>query len=542
MLYGYFYKTKTPFGNNKQFKSLRFKGYGRFLSRVLDLKKWVILGSLLLLLAGWFMMKSLGSEFMPKTESNEFYVDLRLAEGTRLERTYGAVVSVENSIREIVGKEITNIYSQVGPSASLSTDQSSLFEDQNIATIKVSLNPGGIEPASYFMTAIDTMYQDITDVKVSCRQEETALQSILGTNEAPVLLELVGEEMDVLEELTNQVMEQIRTIPNLINIASSVEGGAPEIEIYIDRYRAGIMNLNVTDLVSTITEKLEGINAGQMDVDGDLSDITIKLNKISLSELKRLTITVGGIEVPLNEVAEIKTGMAAKEILHTNQNRVVRITAGIAGKIPIDKMSAEINKKMAEIIFPVNYKYSISGQESQRKESMRNLSFALVLSLILVYMVLAAQFESLIHPFTILLTIPLALVGTFTVFFILGRPLNIMAYIGIIMLGGIAVNNSIILIDAINQLRREGVELKEAILTAGMRRIRPILMTSLTTILALIPLTFGFGESSALRSPMAWAVIGGLTTSTLMSLIVIPCVFFSFAKISSKRKNVSIND
>jgi HAE1 family hydrophobic/amphiphilic exporter-1 len=173
---------------------------------------------------------------------------------------------------------------------------------------------------------------------------------------------------------------------------------------------------------------------------------------------------------------------------------------------------------------------------------MRNLSFALILSLILVYMVLAAQFESLIHPFTIILTIPFAVVGTFTVFFILGRPLNMMAYIGIIMLGGIAVNNSILLIDAINQLRKDGFELKEAIITAGMRRIRPILMTSLTTILALVPLTFGFGESSALRSPMAWAVIGGLTTSTVMSLILIPCVYFTFATIGKVKMNENINE
>jgi HAE1 family hydrophobic/amphiphilic exporter-1 len=151
-------------------------------------------------------------------------------------------------------------------------------------------------------------------------------------------------------------------------------------------------------------------------------------------------------------------------------------------------------------------------------------------------MVLASQFESLIHPFTIILTIPLAMVGSFAAFFILGRPLNIMAYIGIIMLGGIAVNNSIILIDAIIRLRKEGYELRDAIVTGGMRRIRPILMTSLTTILALIPMTFGFGEGSALRSPMAWAVIGGLVTSTIMSLIVIPCVYMSFSLIAPGRK------
>jgi hydrophobic/amphiphilic exporter-1 (mainly G- bacteria), HAE1 family len=156
---------------------------------------------------------------------------------------------------------------------------------------------------------------------------------------------------------------------------------------------------------------------------------------------------------------------------------------------------------------------------------MSSLGFALILSIILVYMVMAAQFESLIHPFTILLTIPFAVVGSIITFFLLGRTLNIMAIIGIIMLVGIAVNNSIILVDRINQLIREGLNRRAAIILAGQQRIRPIIMTSLTTILALLPLTIGFGESAALRSPMALAVIGGLITSTLLTLVVIPCVY-----------------
>ena len=156
-----------------------------------------------------------------------------------------------------------------------------------------------------------------------------------------------------------------------------------------------------------------------------------------------------------------------------------------------------------------------------------------MLSIILVYMVMASQFESLIHPFTILLTIPLAGVGAVWAFFILGIPMNIMAYIGIIMLGGIAVNDSIILVDAINQFKAQGHALKDSIIMAGENRIRPIIMTSITTILALLPLTIGFGESAALRAPMAIAVIAGLITSTLLSLVVIPCVYYVFDNIQS---------
>jgi HAE1 family hydrophobic/amphiphilic exporter-1 len=167
----------------------------------------------------------------------------------------------------------------------------------------------------------------------------------------------------------------------------------------------------------------------------------------------------------------------------------------------------------------------VVGDEARRQESLQSLTFSLILSIILVYMVMSSQFESLIHPFTILLTIPLAVVGTIATFYWLQTPLNIMAIIGIIMLVGIAVNDAIILVDRINQLKRGGLSRYDAIVQAGQQRIRPILMTSMTTVLALLPLTFGFGESASLRAPMAWAVIGGLVTSTLLTLVVIPCVY-----------------
>ena len=193
----------------------------------------------------------------------------------------------------------------------------------------------------------------------------------------------------------------------------------------------------------------------------------------------------------------------------------------------------EAETSIAGIALPVDYRIGITGEELKRKETMSNLTFALILSIVLVFMVLAAEFESVIQPFVILLTMPFAIVGTIITFLLLGKSLNMMAYIGIIMLCGIAVSNAIILIDRINQLREDGLGKKDAIVTAGTQRIRPILMTSLTTIFALVPLTLGIGESASLRSPMALAVIGGLVSSTLLTLIVIPCfywVFDSFSK------------
>jgi HAE1 family hydrophobic/amphiphilic exporter-1 len=277
---------------------------------------------------------------------------------------------------------------------------------------------------------------------------------------------------------------------------------------------------------------LSGASAGSFEKDGEMKDITIKLGDLSLYQLRDLMITAGNIKVPLSELAAIKTIVSPREITRRNQSRTCYIYAMVNGDSPFDQVVKVAESQLKAVTMPLDYKMEFTGEELKRKESMSNLSFALMLSLILVFMVLAAQFESVIQPFVIMLTIPLAGVGTVLTFFLLGRTLNMMAYIGIIMLGGIAVNNAILLIDRINQLRENGMEKKEAIVLAGLQRIRPILMTSLTTILALLPLTIGIGESASLRAPMALAVIGGLVSSTLLTLVVIPCVYWVFDSFS----------
>ena len=242
-------------------------------------------------------------------------------------------------------------------------------------------------------------------------------------------------------------------------------------------------------------------------------------------ELDNMQLKNGDKDIRIDEVARIETVLSPNVINRRNQNRIATVSAQIDESMPYDQVVNKLEAGLSSLSLPPEYGIAIVGEELKRKESIKNLSFALLLSVILVYMVLASQFESLVHPFTILLTIPLAGVGAILTFFLIGQPLNIMAYIGIIMLTGIAVNDSIILVDAVNQFKSRGLSVKKAIVAAGQQRIRPIIMTSLTTILALLPLTFGFGESASLRSPMALAVIGGLFSSTLLTLAVIPCMY-----------------
>ncbi len=369
-------------------------------------------------------------------------------------------------------------------------------------------------------------------MEVSFKREETALQSSLGTDESPFTLEISGKDYTELEKIINESKAILLNNPDLYNVTTSLDEGTPEVDIDIDRFKTSYYNVTVESIINQVKSYLAGSSAGSFEKDGEMTDITIKLGDISLNQLKDLMITAGTVKVPLSELAIIRTVLTPREITRRNQARTCYIYAMVDNKVPFDKVIRNARTSLRTVVLPIDYKMEFTGEELKRKESMANLTFALTLSLILVFMVLAAQFESLIQPFIIMLTIPLAGVGTVLTFFLLHKSLNMMAYIGIIMLGGIAVNNAIILIDRINQLRESGLNKKEAIILAGSQRIRPILMTSLTTILALLPLTIGIGESASLRAPMALAVIGGMVSSTLLTLVVIPCVYWIFDSFS----------
>jgi HAE1 family hydrophobic/amphiphilic exporter-1 len=511
----------------------RFQGYERFLRRSIEKRNLVILLSVLLMVASALLIPYLGSEFMPKSESAEFTVNLKLPEGTSLVRTESTTSKTEGIIRELLGDKVKMIYCQAGEDNNSSISQTSGTKGENTASLKVILKDGLAAKTEESITLIGDYLKTIPDVEISFTREETALQSSLGTTEAPFSLEVSGKEYNELERIVKESKAVLMNNPGLYNITTSLDEGTPEVEVAIDRFKTSYYSVTVESIINQIKSYLSGSAAGSFEKDGEMKDITIKLGDLSLHQLRDLMITAGSVKVPLSELAAIKTVVSPKEITRRNQVRTCYVYAMVSGKSAFDKVVKDSEAALKAVVLPVDYKLQFTGEELKRKESMSNLSFALMLSLILVFMVLAAQFESIIQPFVIMLTIPLAGVGTVLTFFFLGETLNMMAYIGIIMLGGIAVNNAILLLDRINQLRESGMQKKEAIVLAGLQRIRPILMTSLTTILALLPLTIGIGDSASLRAPMALAVIGGLVSSTALTLVVIPCVYWVFDSFSN---------
>jgi len=528
---------------NRMSAPVKFNWYTRFLDKAVEKRNLIIILSVILLAGTAMLIPRLGSEFMPKSESAEFTVELKLPEGTSLERTYNTAARTEVIIRELLGEKLKLIYSQSGADNTSTLSQSSAVKGENTGSLKVILNKEYAAETENAITLIQNYLKDVPGLEVSFTREETALQTSLGTTGSPFALEISGEDYSELEKIMKESRAILEQNPGLYNLTTSMDEGTPEVEVAIDRFKTSYYGATVDNVINQIKSFLEGSSAGSFEKDGELKDITIKLGDISLNQLNDLMITAGSVKVPLSELANIRTIVSPKEITRRNQSRTSYIYAMVKPDMAFDRVVRDAQTGLKAVTMPVDYKMEFTGEEMKRKESTSNLTFALILSLVLVFMVLAAQFESIIQPFVIMLTIPLAGVGTILTFFILGKSLNMMAYIGIIMLGGIAVNNAILLIDRINQLRESGVGKKEAIVTAGSQRIRPILMTSLTTILALLPLTIGLGESASLRAPMALAVIGGLVSSTLLTLIVIPCVYWVLDTFSDflrgKRKTVA---
>lgn len=523
----------------EEVKSIRMTGYSRILRRLIQ-RRWLVIGmAVLLLVVAVLITPFIGTEFMPRVESKSFTAVVKMSEGTRMERTVAAVTNLEGILYSLAGGDsLCTVYSHIGEG---SGSDNAIFEGENTAVMKVILSPDCALPTEEIIARFVGSVENAAGMEVTIKQDENSLNSLMGSEGAPIVVEVKGEELNKIAEITDEVKKRMIGVNGLLDVSTSIEDGAPEVTISIDRTVAGINNLSVATVIEQLKQQLGGKDVGKMEYHGEMRDIVISMPDIPLSALGEMVIKNGTQEFLLQEIATISQGQAPKEILRRDQSRVGKVMANMDTEKALDKVADEVRQTVKGIDLPTNYSITVTGEEEKRQESMNSLMFALVLSIVLVYMVMASQFESLLHPFTILLTIPLAVVGAILLFFITGTTINMMGVIGIVMLGGIAVNNSIILVDRINQLSQAGMELTDAIVEAGQQRIRPIFMTTLTTILAMLPMTLGFGEGASLRSPMAIAVIGGLITSTLMSLMVIPCVYYVLEqlkrRISHRTKN-----
>lgn len=479
----------------------------------------VLVSALLIFAGAMALVPRLGTELIPQLSQGEFNVDLRLPPGAPLSETDRAIQAAQRATADI---DIVALdYSVAGTGNRL--DANPVDAGDNTGTLSIALAPGaGRDDESATMDAMRRELARIPGV-----QYEFSRPSLMAFA-SPLQIEVAGYDLEGLALVSQAIVTQMSAEDRFADIRTTVERGNPEIQIVFDQERAAKLGLSVRDIADRVVANVRGELATRYTWRDRKIDVLVRsvdTRRSSVSEIRQLIINpTSDRPVTLEAVADVSIAQGPAEIRRVAQERVAIITANVAyGDLGAAATAAGaiINR----LPMPVGISATVSGQSEEMQDSFRSMQFALALAIFLVYLVMASQFESLIHPLVILFTIPLALVGAVLALFITGTTINIVAFIGVIMLAGIVVNNAIVLVDLINQLRSQGKSQVDAIMEAGSARLRPILMTSLTTALGLLPMAMGFGEGAEVRTPMAITVIGGLLVSTVLTLLVIPVVY-----------------
>ncbi|MGD9489358.1 MAG: efflux RND transporter permease subunit [Calditrichaceae bacterium] len=502
------------------------KGYPNILRRSLD-NSYTIAGFVIVLfvLTLFVIGPRLGSELIPEVHQGEFFVELTFPIGTPVEKTDERIRPIEERIKEIEGVSQVSSVAGADKTATTSTE-----EGEHTARITVIL-----EPVRNIVAAEERVIKIIREnLKEYSGLESNIARPAIFSFKTPVEVHLQGYNISALQRLSGDLERSMSEIPGLVDAKASLQRGNPEVQIYYDRKILARYGLNVIDVASIVRNKVRGDVATEFKDEDRKIDILVRLreeDKESIDDLKRLIINPGSPKpIPLQAVADIRINEGPSEIRRIDQQRTAVITANIAPGSNLKSISQAIYREIRRLNIPNDFTYEIAGQNKEMETSLNSLMMALGLAIFLVYIVMASQFESLIHPFVIIFSIPLALIGVILFLYILNIPLSIVVFLGIIMLAGIVVNNAIVLVDYINHLRESGLSKIEAIVEGGKIRLRPILMTTSTTVLGLLPMAIGLGDGAEIRTPMAVTVIVGLITSTVLTLVVIPVVYSIFTR------------
>jgi HAE1 family hydrophobic/amphiphilic exporter-1 len=374
-------------------------------------------------------------------------------------------------------------------------------------------------------------------IEINSATTMSTISSATSGSTKPVQVAIKGDDFATLERLAEKIKVIVKKVPGTRDVETSMDEGRPEVQIKVDKDRASYYGLDASQVAQTVRIAINGAEATKYRVAGTELEVNVQLNELSrktLEDLEGMTLmSPAGVNVPLRNIARFTITEGPNTINREDQQRVVYVTADIYGR-SLGEVINDIRSAISTVNLPEGYSVSFEGQNKEMEESFADLFQAMLLAVFLVYAVMAAQFESLLHPFTIMFAIPFCTTGVVFGLLLSGKAFSVPAYIGIIMLAGIAVNNAIVLVDYINQLRAKGKTVREAIVEAGPRRLRPIMMTTSTTVLGLLPLALGIGEGSEIQAPLAVTVLGGLTVSTLLTLVVVPVLYSIFEDLSAR--------
>jgi HAE1 family hydrophobic/amphiphilic exporter-1 len=498
--------------------------YRRALGVAMRARVATMIGATLVFVVSVLMLPLLGREFMPPSDEGEVRIDGEMDVGTRLDIVDAQTRIMEGLVVDAVPEKIAWVTS-VGASGWNPGDGAS-------GEIRLSLTPSAERDRSNTEIADDIRQRlegRIPGMTVRTRapQGQFLLDRLLGGDQG-LTIEVRGYDLETLTLLADRAMEAIARIEGVENVDSNSSDGAPQQRLRIDRAKAADLGVSVRDIAQAIETAIAGSQAGEYRPEGYSYRILVQLadaQRLDVDQVLDLTVrSASGQAVALRNLVEADAGRGPTVIERKDQQRLLEVTGDVVGR-DLGAVAADVEAALDQIARPAGYDFVLAGNVEEQRESSQQLGIALVLALVLVYMVLASQYESLRDPFIVMLAVPMAVIGVIVTLLATNTTLNVQSYIGCIMLGGIVVNNSILLVDQAGRLRKDGMTTREAAMEAGRRRLRPILMTSLTTILGLTPLALGIGEGADAQAPLARAVIGGLLSSMLTTLVVVPAAY-----------------
>jgi len=510
----------NPFLNifEKSYSAIENK-YPALLRQAVRHRYFVVVSAFLLLIASLSLVPGLGMELIPSLSQGEFRVEFKMPPGTPIQKTDQALRSVQNAASSVNNVHTTFAVAGTGNKMDANPEEGG----ENWGELNVVLNDGSSRPEEEY--AINALRSDLQRIPgLNYKFSRPAL----FTFKTPVEVEIAGYDLDKLRKVSRSIARELDANNRFADVKSSMEQGSPEIQILFDRDKSASLGLQVHNVADLVVSKVRGDVATRYSWRDRKIDVLVRAreeDRSSVQKIRQLIVNPGDeVPVPLEAIADIQVSNGPSEIRRVAQQRVALVTANL-NYGDLGTAADEIQQIIDKTAIPPGLTARITGQNEEMSASFQSLVFALSLAIFLVYLVMASQFESLLHPFIILFTIPLALIGAILGLWITGSTISVVVFIGLILLAGIVVNNAIVLIDLINQLRARGMKKFEAIIEGGRSRLRPILMTTMTTTLGLFPLALGFGDGSELRAPMAITVIGGLIVSTLLTLVVIPSMY-----------------
>ena len=518
---------------DKTFSNVEGK-YRALLKKAIGHKLLTIAVAVVIFIGSIFAVVQVGAEFLPSTDEGRISISIELPTGAKLEKTRLYVDEVEELIKNI--PELDTIFASIGGGNSfISSGSQSNYASLDLALVSLADRE---RSSDYIADEIRKMLADIPGANIQVQSVSNQAGGP-GMGSSAISIRVQGDELEVLKGISQDLIDILNSVEGTREVASSFEEGLPEVQVKIKREIASQYGISSYQIAQTIRDNLSGVSATKYKVDGNEIDVMIEsvgYLKDNINNFRYLQIkSPMGVNVPLEQIAEIFETKGPISINRIGQVRTISVTSDIIGR-DLASIVSDIEAQTDNYFLEDGYSFEIGGQNEDLVESFKSLFLALILAIFLVYMILASQFESLLYPFIIMFTVPLAFSGGALGLFITGRTLSVPSVIGFLMLSGIVVNNAIVMIDYVNILRRKGHDTVEAILMAGPTRLRPILMTSLTTILALMPIAVATGEGAEIQSPLATVVIGGLLLSTLLTLVLIPVMYLVMDGFSTRIK------